>query len=734
MYASAVVTRNIERVVERSRKSPRPIKLPVYHTRPESERMVTHFKELYDDETGNWTRQLSPAEIEFIDNERFVCRYDYTYWATRYAWIKDRTDRPVRYVPWVSQVIIGDICAENELEGIGIELQSLKARQLGVSREISLRQLHRLLFHGHINAIMGSSTPDKTGKLADMMEFTISFQPHWLMPNFTGGPRDAAKKSGGEWFEFDTGSSVTLQAGSQVSGIARGTTPTVIHLSELCEFEYSGLGPEELIDSSLFRAVHPDARVFMVLESTALGMNNWWHKKWLTSKSGWPNRRSRLRPVFLPWFVGSAKLGYVYPEKGFLDRSPVPSDYTPVPWAEQHARAAEAYVQSNDLLRKYMGSNWTMPIEQIWFYEVERQQAQNENRLNKFFQEMPSSDDEAFQSTNISIFKTETIVVHRDHAKSRVPKGVYGLVCEDMPSRTILFGPSQIDTTKDIVTVDYEWGQNPRTYQLVPLKWNGYSTDDGLDKIYIYEWPEPGQIYGVGGDTSDGIGKDRSVLEVLRKGSPWQVAGQCAEFASDRLNALDLIPYAMALSALYSVNTGDPFGRSTDAFRKQCRTAIECKGKGDLTQLGMRMDGWTNFHPWIRPDNKKLDISQYNKIGVFTNEWFRQSIQEYLTKMLRDLEIELCSPFLVSEMQSLESDSVSQSFKTAYGGHDDRIMALGFIIISLYQWEPNRPQAAMKPTDQYQAQLKREGKKQAVPRTYLKYTPSQQERMGTIDE
>ena len=45
--------------------------------------------------------------------------------------------------------------------------------------------------------------------------------------------------------------------------------------SELAEFEYQGLGPEELIDSSLFRAVHPDARVFLVLESTALGMNNW---------------------------------------------------------------------------------------------------------------------------------------------------------------------------------------------------------------------------------------------------------------------------------------------------------------------------------------------------------------------------------------------------------------------------------------------------------------------------
>src|SRR5207244_8360484 len=123
---------------------------------------------------------------------------------------------------------------------------------------------------------------------------------------------------------------------------------------------------------------------------------------------------------------------------------------------------------------------------------------------------------------------------------------------------------------------------------------------------------------------------------------------QCAEFASDKLNALDLTPYCMAVSALYSVRQP----QLDSEFRVQCRTAIECKGKGDLTQLGMRLDGWRNFHPWQRIDSKKLDPSQFNKIGIFTNEWFRASIQEYLMKMLRDMEIDIRSPYLVQEMQS----------------------------------------------------------------------------------
>jgi hypothetical protein len=481
MYSPAVVQHRIERALAHHvLHHP-----PVYHTRSEAESFSAHLKSLWDPEENRFTRPLFKEEILFIKNERFLCRYDFNYFISRHGWVKSREDRPVRFIPWVSQSILQDIFAQHEREGIGIELQCLKARQLGVSRLVSLAQLHRILFHSHINAILASSAPAKTSKLADMMQFTLNHLPPWLVPAYNYGPREQAQHFGGEWFELDTGSSVTLQSGSQVTGIARGTTPTVIHISELAEFEYGGLGPEEVIDSSLFRAVHPSARLLMILESTALGQFNWWHKKWLSSKTGWPTRRSRLRPVFLPWFVGNRKLGYVYPEQGFLDRSPVPSDYNPALWAIEHARRAEDYVRSNDLLRHYMGENWQMPIEQIWFYEVERQQAINENRLNKFLQEMPSSDDEAFQSTSISVFTTETVTAHRERV--RAPLGVYGLIGPDMSPRTILFSRSHIDPNQEPLSIDYPWGAHPRSYQLIPLRWDGYMTDDGLDKIYIYE-------------------------------------------------------------------------------------------------------------------------------------------------------------------------------------------------------------------------------------------------------
>jgi hypothetical protein len=57
--------------------------------------------------------------------------------------------------------------------------------------------------------------------------------------------------------------------------------------------------------------------------------------------------------------------------------------------------------------------------------------------------------------------------------------------------------------------------------------------------------------------------------------------------------------------------------------------------------------------------------------------------------MLRDADIEISSPFFVKEMASLQGDQFVQSLKAGYGGYDDRIMALGFILVSLYKWDAN---------------------------------------------
>jgi hypothetical protein len=583
---------------------------------------------------------------------------------------------------------------------IAIFLIILKARQLGLSRIISLVLLHRVVFYDNRNAFMASSTEDKTRLLFDMCDFTLYRLPWWMKP------REKFRREG-KLLELYNGSGITLQHGQQGTGIARGTTPTLAHISELAEFD----DPSSLIDSSLLRAMHPSAGSFLALEGTAEGINNWWHKKWKTQKALWPERRGRLRPLFLPWFVGG-----LYPKAVDLRSRPVPENYvnTMLPWAKAHAEMAEEYVRSTDYLSKHLGSNWVMPLEQIWYYETERDASIREGRLSKFLQEMPANDDEAFQSTNISVFDTETIVYYRDNAHKTPLAGCYGLrgPSEYLPAR-LQPSPLMVDKSKPVIYVSCDWQGSTGyaiQFELVPLRFDGWSLEDdssAIDKIYLWELPMRGYEYGLGVDTADGIGKDRTVIEILRKGSIYGPTKQVGEFASSKMNALDSVPFALALGTYYSVE-------NDEGELVQPRMAIECRGHGDQAQNILRMLGWRNFHRWVdrQIDNKKLELGKYTKLGVFTNEWFRAGMIEMLTKMLRDAEIEISSPFFVREMESLEGDEFSQGLRAGYGGNDDRIMALGFILVSLYRFDMERFKSARIATYSGRAVAERVGPRQ----------------------
>jgi len=451
------------------------------------------------------------------------------------------------------------------------------------------------------------------------------------------------------------------------------------------------------VDASLLRAMHDHPRTMLVLEGTGEGYN-WWWRKWQSAKEGWPEKRSRLRPNFLPWFTGTD----LYPTPAWLRAHPIPDPYLPDPRIIENARKAAEYVEASDLLRKHMGTGWRMNREQQWFYEVEYFQAKREDRLHTFLQEMPANDDEAFQTSNYSVFETDVINDHQNRVRN--PVGVYGLIGppDAVPYR-LQPHASLIDASRPIIPITCSWNpMRPISYQLVPIRWDGYSTDSGLDKIYLWEHPQPGETYGLGVDTSYGVGKDRTTIEIMRKGNSYRPAAQVGEFSSDKINAMDATPFCMALGTYFSVPTinkedADINGISSPDFTPQCRVAIECKGNGDQTQLQMRFRGWSNFHRWQRIDNKKLDPSQFNKIGVYTNEWFRAGLMEWMIKMLRDNELEIASPYFIWEMRKLESTMERQRIAAAVGAHDDRFMSMGFIIVSLYQWERDRPVSLSRP-------------------------------------
>jgi hypothetical protein len=638
------------------------------HPLPFVESAVSWLNKLMQ-EDGNLVRPLTPDERSFIRNERIVCQLDYNYWRSRYVFIKNFAGNTyVRFEPNVAQKMMNDICGEMEEERIAIFIQQLKARQLGVTTDTEMRIAHRVQFYTNVSAVVASSRPEKSEEMSDKMSDCWSRQPWWLMPR-------QGRSRAGAMIEFvDLNSFVSIQHGAQMTGIARGTTPTIAHLSELCEFE----NPQELVDASLMRAIHHSPFAFFIMESTALGTRNWWHDTWLISKEGWPTRTADFRPVFLPWFVGTD----IYPDDTWLRAHPIPANWEPSAIAIAHRARCEAYVSTNHLLRKYLGNDWHLPARQLWWWEVQRNIAVRKKELAHFYMETPSDDIEAFQSTNVSVFDTDTLEILRDNTRS--PLAVFGFVghADNFPLRS---QPSRHEIDADSPPIHIKArmsaSQSPIECDLVPLRFQGYPSCSEMGKLFLWEMPEDNEEYGVGLDTSEGIGQDRTVMEVLRKGTYTRNDSFVAEFASPQMNSIDIFPYAFVLGCFFSTNSIDDSG---EGMLRRPRMVIECRWNGENVQLELQKRGWGNFHKWTRYHKTKYDLSKERNLGWYSNAWSRPMMMDYFIKAIRDDYLECPSPYFVQELSDLVADEGIQDARAAHGAHDDRCMAGGIVYFSLH--------------------------------------------------
>ena len=683
MYAADITAAAIETASARRVAAGRPAL--IIHTRAEIAQAIDHFAALLrpdkdgkvgTDAHADLIHALSPDELDYLSNERQLCALDFRYWL-RYAHIIDWAKRKVAFVPNVAQAMVLDIWSDLERNATAILMIQLKARQLGVTTLTELAICHRFQFHPRTNAVVASADPKKSAAMAKMMRYCLEQQPWWLKPRVTKY-KDMLPA---EFGEIDT--SLTVEAGNQFSGIARGSTPNVFHLSEVSTW----VDAEQLIDAALFKAIHPTPDVFGILESTAFGRGNYYHHKWERAKIDFPRQRTLLCPLFLPWYVGYD----IYPTKADLRARPIPLEWTPDDRTIRHAERAAAYVKANGLLRKYLAKgrwDWQLPREQLWFYEIERQAAVAEKKLNIFLSEMPSDDQEAFQSTNLPVIDQEALMGYRE--RTRHPQAVYTIIGDSIPE-TLRVSRRQWDPDQPVVTVEAGaiLPRFPARYQLIPVRFEGYPGYDASLKLFVWEPPMDGEVYGIGVDTSEGIGQDFAAIEVIRKASPTRPNAQVAEFASAHISAFQLWPLVLAIALYYS---GGQVGRvsatTLSPRRRQCRLAIECKSNGEVVQIALQDRGWSHFYVDMLWDKKqRMTITTARKIGIHTNVKNRAQIIDMALTEIDDDTIDLPSPYLVSELESLELDPRKQKLAAGYGQHDDLFFAMAFAVFGLHMGE-----------------------------------------------
>jgi hypothetical protein len=617
------------------------------------------------------TQNLDAFDRAWMLNEQVLCLCDAHYWLTRYCWLIDESGDVVRFEFRMAQKILFDIIADLEERDSAIEIMVLKARQLGITSLVQPLIGHRIFFGYGVNAIAGSADQQKTQIMASKMLLSYDEMPIWLRPEATRRVESAQ----GMLVFGRTLSGISFQHGAQMSGIARGTTPTIFHLSEVASFT----NPKVQIESSLFKCVHASPKVFGVLESTGEGDKGWWPDKWRSSKKDWP--LTRLCPLFLPWFCGIG----LYPTPTWLHMRPVPPDWQPNKDTRLHAAKCKLYVQSQPLLSKHLGQPWSLPREQQWWWEVTHEEAKQDDTEAVFLQELAGDDEEALQRSSISVFGHEIINI-LDQQRERNYE-IYGLAGQSIEDAHQV-DPQYYDYSRERIPVKYSSTKGTSyRWELIPLR--RLSTirendpEDADRVLFIFHPPQPGVNYSIGVDTSEGKGEDSTVISVWALGYKGEPDVQCAEFASPFVNHVEAFSFILCLAAHY----GRFMEQGVTRWKEPYVSIEQVAAVGDTAQTQMGLMGYSNFHRMTRYDSTIKKIIRQKKTsgkrGWFTFSWSRPLLTTNFVHASQNGWADVNSPWLLEEMKHFEvhvTKTGKEKLEHEEGTHDDRIFAAAMAV------------------------------------------------------
>jgi hypothetical protein len=614
---------------------------------------------------------LTDFERAWILNEQMLIMCDAEYYLTRYAYIKDEQNIIRRFAFRVPQRILYDIIADLERGDRTLEFIILKARQLGCSTLVELLIGHRIVFGFGVNAVIGSADQTKTALMANMLFLMYDYLPVWLRPAWT---RRVESERGMLVFGHSS-SGVSFQHGSQTSGIARGTTPTIYHLSEVASYTNA----EDQIESSLFRCVHPSPSVLGFLESSGEGDRGWWPDTWRSSRDHWGTHGARLCPLFLPWFCGIE----MYPDRQWITHDhPLQGNWRANKDTREHVAKCELFVRANPLLERHLTAAsgrpapWRMPREQQWFWEFGHEEAKRKGTESKWFQEMCADDEEALQRSTNSVFGNEVISQLTDAAKPDYE--IYGLTGQSIEEDHEPF-PDYIDYTRERLPIVFPSPRGERyKWELVPLKCDPPPRTDNDEDIRgtlaIWHHPRPGVSYSIGVDTAAGKGLDSTAIEVFALGTREDPDIQVAEFASSDVNHVEAFAFVLAIAAYY----GQHMRMGETRWGQPYVSVEQIESVGDTCQLQMARMGYHNFHKMVRYDRKRVQKGKSNQRGWFTSGWSRPILTTNYVHAVQNGWAKINSPWLIEEMRHYEviiTASGKEKMQHEDEAHDDRIMA-----------------------------------------------------------
>ena len=323
--------------------------------------------------------------------------HDFEYWARTMTTISDKgKGRDTAFTLNRPQRAYLKALESLRLQGKPIDIILLKARQWGGSTLTQLYMLWIQLVHRrNWNSVICGDIEKQSSIVAGMLAKVIARYPQWA----TGGKKlTTSPYQGAQKTRVISWSNSRYSLGSaQKPDSLRSEDISMAHLTEVGLWKATqGRKPEDLVQS-IFGSIASGPYTMKVIESTAKGVGNFFHRTWTDAV----NLRNNFTPVFIPWFMIDL---YSKPLKE--------ADYG-------------SFIETMDEYERNL-FELGATLEAIAWYRDKRRELPDEWRL---FSEFPSTPNEAFQSTGRRVFKISYV---NEARKSCCPPPFVGdIVCTE---------------------------------------------------------------------------------------------------------------------------------------------------------------------------------------------------------------------------------------------------------------------------------------------------------------
>jgi len=234
----------------------------------------------------------------------------------------------------------------------------LKARQMGLSTYTTGRVFWKSYFNAYNKSVVMAHDAATSDALFGMSRNIIY--------NMSDTFRPVLKKSNAKeiMFEHNDSGYRLYTAGAPEAG--RGTTPTIAHLSEVAFW-----GHDEKILAGLFQGISQSEGTEVILESTANGVGNSFHRLWQGAVKG----ENDYIAIFVPWYL----------------------------MTEYMRKAPEGFERTTE--EEVLVTRYNLSDDQLYWRRLKIAEGGD----NKFRQEYPATPEEAFIVSGSNVFNIEKL-------------------------------------------------------------------------------------------------------------------------------------------------------------------------------------------------------------------------------------------------------------------------------------------------------------------------------------